>query len=149
MPLQTRHRRRPALNMALALGVGILIDDILTVPLWVWSVASACAWVLAAAGRSWIPPRLLTVCLLLAVVGVGGLRYHQHTRLTPPHHVLHAADWGEWGLLTGCIDREPELRGVDAGRRVQLLLRAESWSPEADRAEAPGRPLTGLVAVTL
>ena len=135
--------------MALALGVGILIDDLLTVPLWVWCVGAGCPWVLAAAGRTWISPRLLTACLLLAVVGVGGLRYHQNTRLTPPHHVLHAADSGERGLLTGCVDGEPELRGEDEGRRLHLLLRAESWSPETDRAEAPVRPLTGLVSVTL
>jgi len=83
--------------------------DSLTVPLLAWGSLAGSAWVLLAGiALSGSRPHLLNGCLLLAVVGAGGLRYHQSTRLSPPHHVRHAINWGERGLLTGHVDGEPE-----------------------------------------
>jgi competence protein ComEC len=136
------------LYTALALGTGIVIDDSLRVPLLVWGSLAGGAWIIAGLlfSRQW--PRLLTVCLMVAVVAAGGLRYHQSTRLSPPHHVRHAVAWGERGLLTGRVDGEPELRGTQDARRLRLLLRAESWHPEG-AAEESAAPITGLILVTL
>ena len=131
--------------MALALGIGIVMDDCLTVPLLAWAGLSSSAWVLAVVLLSRQCPRLLTSCLLLAVVGAGGLRYHQSTRLSPPDHVRNTTEWGEPGLLTGRVDGEPELRGEGDERRLRFLLRAESWCPQGSTA----RSLTGRILVTL
>jgi competence protein ComEC len=83
--------------------------------------------------------------LLLVVFGAGGLRHHQATRLSPPHHVRYLSAWGERGLLIGRIEGDPEPRGEGDKRRVRLALKAESWQPEG----GADRPLIGRVLVTL
>jgi competence protein ComEC len=132
--------------MALALGLGIVADDRLAAALPVWGGIAGGAWLLAAATLLlWRRRRLTTGLLLLVGIGAGGLRHHQATRLSPPHHVRYLSAWGERGLLIGRVDGDPEPRGEGDKRRVRLALNAESWQPEG----GAHRPVSGQGLVTL
>ncbi len=139
-------KRRPALWAAAALGAGILTADLLAPPLSLWLGAAAAAGSVGLAGYLTArAPRLTSVCLLALAACAGGLRYHQHTRLWPPHHVSRCDALGERGVLVGRLVGEPEESEVEDERRVRLVLEAESWDPD----EGDPRPLAGRVWVTL
>ena len=139
-------RRRPALWAAAALGAGILAADQLAPALsfWLWGAAATGSLALAGCLTA-RAPRLTSACLLALAACAGGLRYHQHTRLWPPHHVAGCESFGERGVLVGRLAGEAEEGEVEGEVRVRLVLEAESWYP--DEGE-PG-PLSGRVWVNL
>jgi hypothetical protein len=120
-------RRWPALWTALALGLGIIADDTLVAGPAVWAGIAGCAWLTAATLLFRRRPRLTSGLLLLVVFGAGGLRHHQATRLSPPHHVRYLSAWVESGLLIGRI--------VAAGGR----RRSSSHRSSAGHSPSTGR----------
>ena len=139
-------RRRPALWAAAALGAGILAADQLAPPLSLWQWGAAVAGTLGLAGYLTARAPLPTsICLLALAACAGGLRYHQHTRLWPPHHVTRSEALGQRGVLVGRLVGEAEESEVEGERRVRLVLEAEGWDPE----EGGPRHLAGRVWVTL
>ena len=138
-------RRRPAFWIALLFAAGIIADDMLTLAPEYWGAVAGGVWLLALWLLRQGPSPLTTGSLLLLMFSAGGLRHHQATRLSPPHHVRYLSAWGERGLLTGRVDGEPVPRSEGDQRRLRLLLDAESWQPEGGEH----RPLCGPVQVTV
>ena len=141
-----RAKRRPALWTAAALGAGILAADQLAPPLSLWQWGAAVVGTLGLAGcLTGRAPLPASICLLALVACAGGFRYHQHTRLWPPHHVTRSEALGERGVLVGRLVGEAEESEAEGERRTRLVLEAEGWDP----AEGDPLHLAGRVWVTL
>jgi competence protein ComEC len=135
-------KRRPASWCAIAIGIGVLIADQMPPPLPVWLGVTALSGLIAATGAvTRRAPGTTALFLALLLVAAGGFRYHQHTRLLPPQHIVHAGVYGERGVLVGRIRGEP----AHGETRQRLILDAESWNPD----DGEPRPLVGRVWVTL
>ncbi len=127
-------RRRPALWVAAALGAGILTADQLAHAPSLWLGAAAVTGAAGLAGcLTARAPRLTSICLLALAACAGGFRYHQHTRLWPPHHVSGCESLGERGVLVGRLAGEAEESAVEGERRTRLVLEAEGWAPRGGR----------------
>lgn len=78
LPEPARHRgRHPAVFVAAALSAGILIDNCWPVAWWIWLAVTAGSLVIWGLMFRIKPGRVSTVCLLAAIVCLGGARHHQ------------------------------------------------------------------------
>ena len=107
MSASKKTRRRPALWTALGFGIGIFLGRAVEMGLVSVAVLSGLAFLGAAVGfyrkANWTGWMLWVVVVLL-----GALRYHIDTALSPLPHLVALEVFGQRGVVTGRIVREPE-----------------------------------------
>ena len=103
-------RRAPALPVAFAFIVGIVVDANVTAVGW-WGWAFSAVTLLLAGLMQWLNcSRLSTTCLLLVVAGMGAVRHHDVWSVAEPNDIgLFAPEEPQPARVIGTITERPRL----------------------------------------
>ena len=137
-------RRRPALWTALGFGLGIALGRTVDFPLQWMAMICVTAWLGAGLMLYW-NGRCAGWLLGILVVLLGVLRYQVDTALSPLPHIEGLGVFGQQGVVTGRIVKEPER----SGDRVRFVLALEKAETDSAMYNLAGRALVTVKEVPL
>ena len=136
--------RRPALWTALGSGIVLSsqVERSVMVMALVGAASAGCALVWALIHRG---AAMISVCVLVAMCCVGGLRHQAATQLFTPNHISRIVLDHRAGIVWGTIDEEP-MRGNDG--KTRFVLCTEAVRSE-DAGDTDPEQIEGLILVTV
>lgn len=118
---QSTERRIPAIPAVVVFAIGVVADSCAQVSGWTWVLVAAFALCMAAIAVGFRHSRVMSACLLIAVVGTGAARHHSVWFGAHENNIgLFATDKPQPARLIGTICSRPLLMLEDAretGRR--------------------------------